>query len=183
VSDPSEAIGFLPGFDAAHNFERMQINYGDVPARRAGHIDARPVGLHKNPGSALSYFYMLHLFSGDSIENDDIRHPKARNKRQLPIWRKLQPIRFLHVGGQSFNDLLARYINDRDRSVVGVGDPDLLAIGRYVKSLRAATTGIKASFQSPLDGPVPTPPPIFSMMLTLAELTFVVTIWLRSGET
>jgi hypothetical protein len=89
----------LPGFDAAHNFERMQIDYGDVPVRRAGHVDARPVGLHKNPGSALSYFYMLHLFSGDSIENGDIRLPKALNKRQLPIWGKLQPIRFLHVGG------------------------------------------------------------------------------------
>src|ERR1700685_2427787 len=69
--------------------------------------------------------------------------PKARNKRQLAIWGKLQPIRFLDVGGQSVDDLLASHINDRDRSVVGVGDPDLLAIGRYVKSLRAATDGNK----------------------------------------
>src|ERR1700739_4697164 len=59
VADPGEAIGFLPGFNAAHNFQSMQIDYGDVTVRRAGYVDARPVGLHKNSGSALSYFYTL----------------------------------------------------------------------------------------------------------------------------
>jgi hypothetical protein len=67
VADPSEAVGSLPGFDAAHNFERMQIDYGDVPVRRASHVDARPVGLHKNSGSAISHSFTLHLFSGNSV--------------------------------------------------------------------------------------------------------------------
>ena len=124
VADPSEAVGSPPGFDAAHNFERMQIDYGDVSLRRAGHADARPVGLHKNSLTAISHFYTLHLFSGNSVEDGDIRLASARNKRQLAIWGKLQPIGSLDVGGQSVNDLLARYINDRDCSVVGVGDPD-----------------------------------------------------------
>jgi len=92
-TDPSEAVGFLPGFDAAHNFERMQIDYGHVPVRRAGHVCARSIGLHKNSGSAFSHFYTLHLFSSGSVENRDITLPKARNKRQLAIWGKLQPIR------------------------------------------------------------------------------------------
>src|SRR5580704_18590809 len=48
VADPSEAVGSAPGIDAAHNFERMQIDYDDVSLGRAGHVDARPVGLHKN---------------------------------------------------------------------------------------------------------------------------------------
>src|SRR5271157_1193729 len=119
----------------------MQIDYGDVPFRRAGHVDPRPVRLHKNSLTAISHFDTLHLFSGDSVENGDIRLAGARNKRQLAIWGKLQPIRSLDVGGQSVDDLLARHINDRDRSVVGVGDPDFLAIGRYVKSLGAPTDG------------------------------------------
>jgi hypothetical protein len=70
----------------------MQIDYGDVAVRRAGHVDARSVGLHKNSGSAISHFDTLHLFSGDSVENGDIRLAKARNKRQLAIWGKRQPI-------------------------------------------------------------------------------------------
>src|ERR1700722_1600569 len=182
-ADPGEAIGLLTGFDAAHNFERMQIDYGDVVVRRAGHVGARPVGLHKNPGSALSYIYMLHLFSGDSIENGDIRLLKARNKRQLAIRGKLQPIRFLDVGGQSVDDLLARHINDGDRSIVGVGDPDLLAIRRYVKSLRATTDGNQGFVPVSTRRPRSHTTAHLSMRLTLAELTFVVTIWLRSGET
>jgi hypothetical protein len=46
VANPGEPVGSLPGFDAPHHFERMQIDYGDVPVRRAGHVDPRPVGLH-----------------------------------------------------------------------------------------------------------------------------------------
>jgi hypothetical protein len=45
----------------------MQIDYGDVPVRRASHVDARPVGLHKNSGSAISHSFTLHLFSGNSV--------------------------------------------------------------------------------------------------------------------
>jgi hypothetical protein len=40
MADPSEAVWSLPGFDAAHNFERTQIDYSDVPVRRAGHVNA-----------------------------------------------------------------------------------------------------------------------------------------------
>src|SRR5580700_10723007 len=98
-----------------------------------------PSGCIRIPAAPSPTFIMLHFFSGDSIENGDIRLPKARNKRQLAIWGKLQPIRFLDVGGQSFDDFLARHINDGDRSIVGIGHPDLLAIRRYVKSLRATT--------------------------------------------
>ena len=56
VACPSETVRSLPGFDAAHDFERMQIYYGDFPVRRAGHVGARPIGLHKNSLTAISHF-------------------------------------------------------------------------------------------------------------------------------
>ncbi len=120
MPNPGEAVRVLSGFDAPCNFERMQIDNGDVSVRRARHVCARPIGLHKNSSGTVSNFYALHFFSSGPVKNSDVGLTKARDECQLAIQCKLQPIRSLDVGGESVGDLLAGRVDECVASAAAV---------------------------------------------------------------
>ena len=52
------------GIDASSDFEGLGINYGDVVAACASHINVRAIGLHLDGGGSVDGIDSLYLFAG-----------------------------------------------------------------------------------------------------------------------
>ena len=127
--------------------------------------------------------------------------PRVRNEHELAVRRELQPVGAAYIGSERLRHLLGRNVDDGHSPVTRIGHPDLFAVGRNVKAfgavadLHCGLVPIAAgrmwwrthfpgwSIWLARGGPAGPPPTVFSMMLTVPELTLVVTMRFRSGQT
>jgi hypothetical protein len=70
----------------------------------------------------------LDLLAGGDIKDSHIWSTQARNKHALSVRSELQTVRAAQTGVQGLCHGLAGHRNDRDASVMGVGNPNFPAI-------------------------------------------------------
>ena len=187
---PSQTIRIVTSVDAASHFQRMKIDDGNITIGRTGYEGTRPVWLHLNAGRAVPNRDAFDGFASRGVDNRHVRTAQGRNERKLSVGRELQPVRAAHIRRQRLLHLLARNVNDGHGSVPRVGYPDFLAVRRNIKTFGTVADAdyrlipITSWWRS--IGPLLTREGrlrAFSIMLTVPELTFVVTIRFISGET
>src|SRR5579863_5637926 len=94
--------------------------------RSAGDESARAVGLHQETGGAAAYFQALSLLARGGVDNQHVGAGERGNENQLSVRRELQTVRSFYVRVQGGDRFLSGEIQNRDRSVLRVGGPDLL---------------------------------------------------------
>jgi len=113
---------------------------------------------------------------------------RAEISASFPSGVNFSRFALLTSGASVLRYLLARHIDDGDSSLPGIGHPISLPSGETSNPSEPLPTRITVSFQSALGAPggppgPGRPPTVFSMTLTVPELTLVVTISFISGET
>ena len=92
---PGHSVGLLAGVEVTGDFERLQIDDGDVIVGRAGHVDNGTVRLHLDAGRAASHFHPFHHGAGGGVEDRDVGTTKVETKTRLPSgvnFRRLAPV-------------------------------------------------------------------------------------------
>lgn len=169
----------------AHNCQRAQLNYCHVVIGCAGDEGTRPVRLHENAGCAMTDGEPLYHLARVGIQDDEVGAPECRYQDMLSVESELQTICPTNVGVKSLNNALAGSIDHRNAAILRIGYPYLLPIAGYVETFstvahtdnclipiapNAGTTRRRCAGQR---GGMRSGS--WSMMLTVPELTLVVT--------
>jgi hypothetical protein len=132
---PGETVWLLPCRKLSRHFQSFQVDDRNVIIGRAGDKRARAVGLHKNAGGTAADPDALGLFASAGVEDSQIRRTERRDKDQLSVWRKFQAVGAVHVGVQRLYNFFAGDVDNRNGSILRVGNPDFFAIRRNVEAL------------------------------------------------
>src|SRR5215831_19012951 len=84
---------------------------------------------------------LMRLRSARETASNTAKSAQAGDENRLSVRRKLQAVGPSDVGVQGPSHTLAGYIDDGNSSVLGVRDPELFAVRRYVKTFGASAHG------------------------------------------
>ena len=116
------------------DFKRLEVDDDDVVVGRAGDEGAGAVGLHQDSGGAVADGDALDFFARGRVEDDEVAAAEDGDEDQFAVEGELEAVGAERLWHRRVSiDLFCGEVDDGDVAVLGVGGPELLAIGRDSK--------------------------------------------------